>query len=228
MNCLEYRRAKLSDPRRLADEALAHARDCAQCRDFAREVDATEISIAEALAVRVPEGLAERALLRRRPAHRRWTPWALAAGLVLAVGALALHPFGTDPSEQYARLAIEHVVMEPESLATERANDPAMVAAAVRSFGGTLKQPIGRVRYVRLCPVENGTGLHIVFETPDGPATLIVVADKRIAAAATADAAGLDALVRPAPRGYYAIVTGSRARTVAADRIVRQRIDWNT
>jgi uncharacterized protein DUF3379 len=227
MNCLEYRRSKLSDPRRLPEDARSHERECAQCAEFAREVDATDVSIAEALAVRVPEGLAERVLLRRRPARWRWMPWALAAGLAIALTTV-LHPFRSDPSQQYARLAIEHVVMEPESFTTERGSDPAVVQAALRSFGGTLKEPIGRIRYVRLCPVEGGTGLHIVFETPEGLATLILVPDKHIASAAVADAAGWDALVQPAPRGHYAVVTASRAGTVAADRLIRQRIEWNT
>jgi uncharacterized protein DUF3379 len=226
MNCLEYRRWKLSDPRRLAEDARTHERECAQCAEFAREVDAADVSIAEALAVRVPEGLAERVLLRRRPARRRWMPWALAAGVAIALTTV-LHPFKSDPSRHYARLAIEHVVMEPESLTTER-GDPAMVQAALRSFGGTLKEPIGRIRYVRLCPVEEGTGWHIVFETPEGLATLILVPDRHIGSAAVADAAGWDALVQPSRRGYYAVVTASRAGTVAADRLVRQRIDWST
>ena len=227
MNCLEYRRSKLSDPRRLPPDAQAHELECAQCARFAREVDDTDASVAEALAVRVPEGLAERALLRRRPARWRWAPWALAAGLALAATAV-VHPFKPNASEQYARLAIEHVVMEPESFTTERGADPAVVQAALRSFGGTLKEPIGRVRYVRLCPVEGGTGWHIVFETPGGLATLILVPDRHIGSAAVADAAGWDALVQPSPRGYYAVVTASRAGTVAADRLIRQRIDWNT
>jgi len=38
----------------------------------------------------------------------------------------------------------------------------------VQEFGGTLKAPPGTVRYIRLCPVEETHGLHIVFETPEG------------------------------------------------------------
>jgi uncharacterized protein DUF3379 len=227
MNCLEYRRAKLSDPRRLPPEAQAHERECAQCLAFAREVDEMDASVAETLAVRVPEGLAERVLLRRRPARRRWTPWALAAAVVLAT-VVALQPFRSAAPDTYAKLAIEHVAMEPESFTTEQNGDPATLRSVVHSVGGTLKEPIGRVRYIRLCPVEEGTGWHIVFETPQGPATLILVPDKRIASAADADASGWNALVRPAARGYYAIVTASRESTVAADRLIRQRVDWNT
>jgi hypothetical protein len=227
VNCLEYRRWKLSDPRRLPAEAQAHERECAQCGAFAREVDDTDASLVEALAVRVPEGLEERVLLRGRPGRPRWAAWALAAGIVVAL-AVTMHPFRPDPAERYAKLAIEHVAMEPESLTTERDNDPGMLEAAVRSFGGTVKAPIGRVRYIRLCPMDEGTGWHIVFETPEGLATLILVPDKHVASAASADSGGLDALVKPAPRGYYAVVTPSRDGTVAADRLVRERIDWRT
>lgn len=227
MNCLEYRRCKLSDPRRLPPEAQSHERECAQCRALAWEVDETDASLEDALAVRVPEGLAERVLLRRRPGRWTWAPWALAAGLVIALAA-TVHPSRPGAAERYARLAIQHVAMEPESLTTERDNDPGMLEAAVRSFGGTVKAPIGRVRYIRLCPVDDGTGWHIVFETPDGLATLILVPDKRVASAADAEAAGLDAMVKPAPRGYYAVVTASRGNTVAADRLIRDSIDWRT
>lgn len=227
MNCLEYRRWKLSDPRRLPPEAQAHEGECAQCQAFARDIDESDAALADALAVRVPEGLAERALLHRRAPRWTWTPWALAAGLVVAL-AMSVHPSGPDAAERYAKRAIEHVAMEPESLATEHDNDPGMLEAAVRSFGGAIKAPIGRVRYIRLCPVGEGTGWHIVFETPEGLATLLLVPDRRIASAAGADAGGLDAVVQPAPRGYYAIVTRSRAASAAADRLIRQRIDWTT
>ena len=56
------------------------------------------------------------------------------------------------------------------------------------NFGGEIKEPLGRVRYIRLCPVGTGTGWRIVFETPQGLATLILVPDQHIAAPAAAQA----------------------------------------
>ena len=58
----------------------------------------------------------------------------------------------------------------------------------MRNFGGEIKEPLGRVRYIRLCPVGTGTGWRIVFETPQGLATLILVPDQHIAAPAAAQA----------------------------------------
>ena len=59
-NCLEFRREKLADPRHLSPDALAHLNECAACRGFAAEINENEARLAAALAVPVPEGLAER------------------------------------------------------------------------------------------------------------------------------------------------------------------------
>ena len=226
MNCLEFHRLKLADPRRPSAEAQAHAQSCPGCLAFARSVDETEAQLQQALATPVPEGLADRVLLRRRGSARRpWYAWALAASVALGI-ALGVGYFRSAPPDGYARLMIEHVVMEPESFTTVHNADAEAFGSLVRDFGGTLKAPLGRIRYVKLCPVEDGTGWHIVFETPDGLATLILVPDKRVSAKSAASAGGWNALVQPVARGYYAVVTASSEATARTDRTIRERIDW--
>jgi hypothetical protein len=225
MNCLEFHRQKLADPRRLSAEAQAHARDCQSCAAFARSVDDGERDLQRALAVPVPEGLADRVLLRARGGRRdRWA-WAVAASVVLAVMFGIL--FYGKSQDEYARLAIEHVVMEPESLTTVRNADAEAFRAIVQSSGGTLKAPLGTLRYIRLCPVEDGTGWHIVFETPGGLATLIIVPGRTLSAAQVASTGGWSALARPMPRGYYAVVTTSSQATSRLDRLISERIHWD-
>jgi uncharacterized protein DUF3379 len=227
MNCIEFHREKLADPRRLSAEAQAHARDCAACASFAQSVDADARALERSLAAPVPEGLAERVVLRvLHPRAPRWRAWALAASVLIAVlGGLA-YVQQQSRGEQYARLAIEHVVMEPESLSTLRNADPEAFRAVLQEFGGSLAELPGKVRYVRLCPVEAGTGWHVVFETPQGLATLILVPGRQLPAAQTASTGGWNALVRPTPRGYYAIVTASTDATSRLDRWLRERVEW--
>jgi hypothetical protein len=74
MNCLEFRREKLADPRRLSREALAHMGDCAACRGFAIEVNENEERIATALEVPVPEGLPSASSCAARPARAAASP----------------------------------------------------------------------------------------------------------------------------------------------------------
>jgi len=226
MNCLEFRRLKLADPRRLPEAGRAHAAGCAACAAFAREVDEKEDELARALAVAVPEGLAERAILRLRAPERIWRRWALAATVVAALAAVGWQLLPRSEPQLYARLAIEHVVMEPESFTTERNADADAFRAVVQNFGGTLKELPGRIRYIRLCPVEDGYAWHVVFETPQGLATLLLVPGKRMSGVETASTARWSSLARPVHGGYYAIVTASAESTASFDRMIRDCIVW--
>ena len=229
MNCLEFHREKLADPRRLSVAAQAHARDCPSCMAFALSVDESEAQIERALAVPIPEGLAERVLLRRRnPARPAWRAWALAASVVLsiAVGLLTMKSTSSNEYAKYATYAIEHVVESPESFTTLRNTGSDALNEAMRSVGGRIREPIGRVRYIKLCPVGEDFGWHIVFETPQGLATLILVPNRQIASAASASESGWSALVRPARKGYYAVVTQSAETTGIIDRQIKKRVEW--
>lgn len=227
MNCLEFHRAKLADPRRLSPEARLHAGGCAACAAFAASVDEAERDVERTVAVAVPEGLADRVLLRVHGGRRAWRPWALAASVFLAVALGAAALWHEPPAGPQARLAIEHVATEPESLTTVQ-RDARELEDFIRATGGTVKEPLGKLRYAKLCPVENGTGWHIVFETPEGVATLFLVAGQKLAAPQRASSGEWSALARPTTTGYYAVVTSSPRKTDYVDRMIRERIDWNT
>jgi len=228
MNCLEFHRQKLADPRRLSTEAQAHVHGCASCTAFARSVDETEHGLEHALATPVPDGLADRIILRSRTPNRARRVWALAASVALAAPfAIVFLGKSGRPRDDYARLAIEHVVMEPESFTTERNADAGAFGALVESAGGTLRAPLGTLRYIRLCPLEDGTCWHIVLDTPDGLATLIIVPGRTLSAMQVASTGGWSALARPTPRGYYAVVTTSSQATSRLDRLISERIEWN-
>ena len=121
-----------------------------------------------------------------------------------------------------------HVVHEPESLTTLLDATAEAIQVAVDDFGGTLKESLGHVRYVRQCPVEDVTAWHIVFETSEGLATLILVPGKQLDRVQSASLEGWSALARPTPRGYYVVVTASSQMTSRIDRIVQARVDFGT
>ena len=229
MNCLEFRREKLCDPRRLSAEALTHAASCPTCAAFAAEVDESEQALDRALQAPVPDGFADRIIFESKRPRPAWRVWALAAAIVLAValGFLLSGTF-TPGRDLYARLAIQHVAMEPESLTTVRYADPDVFREVVEDFGGSLKEMPGKIRYIRLCPVDGGVGYHLVFETPDGLATLILVPGKKLARTESASSGGWSALARPVRGGYYVIVTAAAATTARFDRMLRDCIVWNT
>ena len=229
MNCLEFRREKLADPRRVSEGTKAHALNCQNCAAFARSVDEGDTSIAQALMVAAPEGLADRVLLRWQGTSRpAWRAWALAAGIAAGIFSTAVY-LNYAPADEYARLAIEHVVHEPESLTTVYNAEPESVQVALRSVGASIKASFGQVRYVRLCPLQDGgTGWHIVFDTPQGLATLIIVPDRPARSRAETTVSGWNAFIQPIPRGYYAVITPTAERTSLVGELLRERINWSS
>ncbi len=231
MNCLAFRRAKLADPNRLSAAARAHEQGCPGCLAFARRIDANEKRIVRALTVPVPEGLADRVILGatgRRPSSP-YRLWALAATVVLSTG-IGLAWFARAPVEpqyNFAASAIEHVKHEPESFTTVKDADPARFATILTDFGADLRAPIGTVRYIKLCPVPEGTGWHIVFETEEGLVTLMLIPGHQPNGRNLFEERdGMSALVRAAGLGYYVIVAESRAKVESTDRLLKQRINW--
>lgn len=228
--CLDFRREKLADPKRLSQNAHAHLATCALCQAYAQRVDVVEERAAAQLAVPIPEGLADRIILgATRRKGWNWRLYALAASVLLSVAiglewiALPLARSNATP----ALYAIEHVLHEPDALHAHRDISPSRIQAVLASVGGELRAPLGKVRFIKLCPVPGGTGWHIVFETPQGLATLLLVpTDSTGMRAGTAAEKGLNALVEPAGFGYYAIITATPDALQSADQSVRQSIRW--
>ena len=231
MNCLEFRRELLAGPRHLSAAARDHAGGCAACADAAKTAREGDGTIEDALLVSVPAGLEDRVLLRRglrRPS--RWRPWALAATLLVGLGVVAgLLGERSEPGGGTAGHAIAHVLNEPGSLVATAALDPAAFQSAIRKLGGEGHVDLGRLRYVRLCPMEDGgEGWHFVFESGGNVVTVLVVPDGRVEGRLQAVASNWTALVRPVPRGYVAVVAASQSVAGQVAAALQNHIRWQT
>ena len=226
-NCIDFRREKLADPRRLSEAAEEHLIGCAACQAFSRRINAGERTLQQAVAVEVPDGLADRILAGSR--SRVAQPlklWALAASVVLSLG-LGVQYWHTAPDRERVALAVEHVMHEPEALMSTRLIEPQRVSQVLESFGAEVKVPMTAVRYVKLCPVPGGTGWHIVFDTPKGPATLLLLPqkDERVRTI-TASHRGMGVHVEPGGQGMVAVVAGDTDLAREAAGMLRQHVSW--
>ena len=222
MNCLEFRRLLLAQPRQITSEQRAHMERCASCAEFARRVADDEEALEQAVLVPVPEGLAARVLLRHRlRSPNRWSTLALAASLVIAAGAgFYFYAIPPQPDEivNAQRLGANHPAVaaisyvldhEPQLLKENRTGDPEVMRAALAKLGLSLPGNIGSVRYLGKCPVEGGTGEHVVLETPFGHATLILVPDRLFASRVVVSDRNLRALSAPSRSGSYILIADS-------------------
>lgn len=228
-NCIDFRREKLADPRRLSEAAEEHLIACTACQAFSRRVNAGERMLQDAVAVEVPEGLAERVLVGGRA--RTGSPfklWALAASMVLSVS-LGVQYWHAAPDRARVALAVEHVMHEPESFMSTRLIEPQRVSQILESFGAEVKVPLASVRYVKLCPVPGGTGWHIVFDTAQGPATLLLLPQKdETVRTITASYRGMGVHVEPGGQGMVAVVASDTDRAREAAGMLRQHVSWLT
>ena len=211
MNCLEFRREMLVDPRRVSDEAQAHSHLCSACADFRAKTLKLDDEIADGFAVPVPDGFASRVIAFSKDGHMgsRRRVMALAASVALAssVGAGVFLAQRDDP---LARAGIDFVVEEEaNAILTAKPADPNALMRVEQSMNVSLPEQLGEVRYIGICPFQGTIAHHVVIITPQGKATLLLLPEKRLDGRAQASARGLRSIVRPAGGGSLAIIADS-------------------
>lgn len=229
MECLEFRRVKLSWPRKQSPELELHAAECAACAEFAKEADAFEEHLAQAVSVPVPEGLADRVLLNYKLQRgRRYGRYAIAAAMFLGLGLLMTYSQITRRDE-LTNAVIAHVLAEPEALQKVQNVPEDKLAQALAVNGGRLRGPIGEVRYLDHCRILGAKGEHIVFTTPYGVATLILLPlGKQVSEPQTLTRDGFSAAVLPAGRGNIGIVTDSPGKLEKVEQLLQQQVAWRS
>lgn len=187
MDCLEFRRLIGSEPRVTDPAARAHLEACAGCRDAYARAQALDARIAGALAIAVPEGLADRLLLaqltetrqrQRRGFRYGWLGLAVAAALVVAVGVAYFRRESIGPA--LPDLVIAHVDgHERDSLKLRAPVPSADVDRAFADRGVALKSVPEGISYVHKCPVGGLPTVHMVMPVDDKPVGVVYVTNYR-------------------------------------------------
>jgi hypothetical protein len=218
MNCLDFRRVILVNPRQLEAAAQAHTLECVGCREFLERQREMDTELFGALQIAPPDGLADRVLVARglRPGNRnRW--YAIAATLVLATAVgLMVRPFFGDA---VGREAIAHVAHEPESFTEVQAIGSDMLPAMLAQQGMKAVQALGQVTYSQLCPMAGQKAQHLVVRTATGPVTLLLMSeDVGGRSRSVTERDGMAAITLPAARGTIAIVAASLGQALAIEK----------
>jgi hypothetical protein len=188
MNCSEFRRRLLVEPH---DPALAEAARAGVCADASQrlaEAIAFEDRIAEAMAVPVPAGLADRILAalpepatgadvpgRWRPRPLQWLA-AAAAVAVFALGMLwTLPQRSADPTEELLLASVEHLAHEPYALTRSSRVPPALANRVFAEADVRLDASALDLVYLNRCPLGHWRSLHAVVRAPEGPVTAMYV-----------------------------------------------------
>lgn len=182
MNCLEFRRAIGTDPRGLDAEALAHRAACLRCNEAFERALPFERALAAAIAIPVPDNLAERILLYQttavlhEPRTRRWPVWAMAASLFVGIALAGTWGWRLWlANASLADLAVAHLAHEPFALSTRTQVDEHAVRTLFAALGTPIAHSPGAVHFLNDCPLGTRMSVHMVMQRDSGPVTAIYV-----------------------------------------------------
>ncbi|MEO5698937.1 MAG: DUF3379 family protein [Casimicrobiaceae bacterium] len=209
MNCLDFRRIVLVDPRGLDPAAREHAAACPACAQFHERALELDDEVLDAARITVPAGLADQVLgAVATPSRLRRSLYAMAASVVLAVGLAvgAWYPHD-DP---LARAGIDFVVDEEASaILSAKPADQADLQRVARALDVHLPDQLGTIRYIGTCPFGGVIAHHVVVTSPTGKVTLLLLPDRSLSAPASASSRGFRALVKPVKGGSVAIIANT-------------------
>ncbi len=223
MNCEHARLLIGAEPGASPAALQEHLRDCPACSAFRDEMQALEGRIGRALQ-EPPEGL-PRATPARRPVPA-WREWALAASILLASGAV-LATWVFHSSDTLARDVVAHVEGEPDSWLAAQHVDAAGLAEALAGGGVALELTSDKVVYAQSCFFHGHYVPHLVLQTSQGPATVLLLRHENVAKRRAFQENGMTGVIVPAQGGGgIAVVERSRGDVDLVAQQMQQDVRW--
>ncbi len=235
MNCEEYRQAVGEDPN--FDGGAAHLTECSACQAYRKEMLALEATIAEALAIPVPElkmpelpevetsnvvSLGE----RRRVTMPAW--FAMAASVVLVV-MLGVRMFGGAEYDSLADEIVAHLDHEPYALrVTDKPVDDQRLTRVVPANIANLDHDAGLITYAQTCNINGKDVPHLVIQGKNGPVTVILMPDERVSRAETLTGESINGVLIPVGNGSIAIIGEKNEDLAPIQQSVVNSVTWST
>lgn len=229
MDLAEFQRLLGSDPRS-QDPAMQSARSSGpEFEQAAKAAERFEDGLERALGVPVPDDLLESLeALPARATERRfaWPPLAIAAGLLIAVGAASLAwraQYQWDSVPDYVVGHYRHdgakVLARADGTATKDAGpllaDFRMQAAPAFA---------GRIDFIKVCPTPGGKGIHMILDSPRGPLTVIYMPHASVNDRQMLDFDGMNAMLVQLSSGSAVVIGHPDQRIPEMYALVRDSI----
>lgn len=216
MNCIDVHRKLTAEPNSQDKAILSHLEECSACASFLNSIQQFDQSLNKATKIEIPEGLADRILLKQnfKQQHQlranRFKLFALAASLllVLSVSFNSTNLMNMlDQSLSLEEIAINHVIDEIDHLNENKNIQLAKLNTVLHPFNIKMKYPIGQINYASTCPIRNSRGVHIVLQEKNETATLLVMPGEYIKTRKIHTMNGFTTTIFPTQNGSIAIVT---------------------
>ena len=218
MNCEQARLLIGAEPRSAAPELAEHLKSCAACAQLREEMLAFETRIERAL--QSPPDIA------RRPMRAaQWRPWALAASVLFAtfagVGVWLLRP-----SDSLAHDVVTHVQHEPDSWLAAQQLNAQSIGGALHGAGVALDLTSDKITYAQSCWFHGHYVPHLVVQTAQGPATVLILRHEQVRGARSFHEAGFNGIIVPATQGGSIAVLARGGDVDVLAHQMQQEVRW--
>lgn len=180
MNFSEFKRLIGADPRN-REARIVQARESApEFEHAAREAELFEDKLETAINIRPPDDLLEQIkAINQQPVRRsNWIPLAMAASLVIAIGAAGLAWKQTRHWDSVGDYVADHYSHDGASLVAKAAGpaEKADIERILARFNTSATDELAsRIQLIKFCPTPDGRGAHMVINTEQGLMTVILM-----------------------------------------------------
>ena len=247
MNCLEFRRLSLSEPRTRAQDYLAHRAECEDCARYADSVNAIDEKIRDALSVPVPEDLSTRIKLRQvmqdEQGSKRVRPWqyAVAASVFVVIALSGMFGYQLYAKNQYIErlsiAAVDHTRMERQGnhfaaphfaphLQQQRFKQ------VLASFGGKVMEDgltdLGPIVHVQVCALANVQNpvAHFLIRGEAGLITVYYVMGQKLPSQENFSSGSFKGMLVPVGQGNMAIIGDPEENLGPVAKKLEQTVIW--
>jgi len=218
MNFSEFKRLIGADPWNQDPETLRARNSAPEFEQAASDAEAFEYKLQSALRVQPPANLlADIRNISHQPALRRnWMPLALAASLVIAVGAISMvwkQSHQWDSVEAYLADHYSHdgAVLLGRTGEPVPEQDINRIMASLNAYAG--QELTGQVKFIKFCPTPRGRGVHMVVSTDQGDMTIVFMPETQVTDGEMVEFDQMHAYLVALEHGSAAII-GRRSQTV--------------
>jgi len=186
MNFSEFKKLLGADPLNRDPETLRARNSAAEFEAAAAEAEAFEEKLQSALLVKPPADLLSNIkAISQQPANKRrnWLPLALAASLLISIGAVTLVWNQSRQWDNVGAYLADHYSHDGSKLVARATELVAQkdIDKIMAKLGATADEQLSdRIRLIKFCPTPEGRGAHMVVSTEQGPMTIIFMPETRV------------------------------------------------
>ena len=229
MNFSEFKRLIGADPWNRDPETLRARNSAPEFEQAAQDAEAFEQKLQSALHLQAPgDLLADIQRISQQPIRRRnWMPLAMAASLVIAVGAMGIVWNQSRQWESVEAYLADHYSHDGASVlghASESVSEQDInrIMAGLNASAG--QQLTGMVKFIKYCPTPDGRGAHMVVSTEQGPMTIIFMPKTQVVDGEMVEFDQMHAYMVDLEHGSAAIIGKTSQPLKTLEAIVRNSI----